>query len=80
MFSDVLTKPKKSSFIHLMMKFIYEPCALKSRLKTSAKSFEPCQPAQSAQADVGRNILLYLDFVPIRENRRGGLVVRASAS
>ena len=75
-----LNKKIKSSCIHLMMKFIYEPCALKSRLKASAKSYEPCQPAQSAQADMGRNILLCLDFVPIRENRRGSLVVRASAS
>ena len=31
-------------------------------LNAFAKSFGPCQPAQSAQTDMGRNFLLYVNF------------------
>ena len=31
------------------------PCSVKKGLKAFAKSIDPCQPAQSAQADMGRN-------------------------
>ena len=35
-------------------------------LNASAKSFYPGQPAQSAQADLGRNVLLKFEFLDIK--------------
>ena len=35
-------------------------------LNASAKGFGPCQPAQSAQTDMDRNILLLVDFQRIK--------------
>ena len=35
---------------------------------TSAKSFDPCQPAQSAQADMNRYFLPYVDFLRCQRN------------
>ena len=35
-----------------------EACSVKSGLHAYAKSIDPCQPAHSAQADMGRNFLL----------------------
>ena len=35
-----------------------EPCSVKMGLDSYAKSIDPCQPAQFAQADMGRNFSL----------------------
>ena len=38
----------------------------KRRLNVFAKSFDPCQPARTAQADMCRNFSLSLDFSTCR--------------
>ena len=35
-------------------------------LNVSAKSIDPCQPAQSAQADMGRNLLPIVQFLHVQ--------------
>ena len=39
---------------------INEQCSAKRGLGAIAKSIDPCQPEQSAQADMGRNFLVIL--------------------
>ena len=34
----------------------------KMGLNASVKSINPCKPAQSAQADIGRNFLLFVNY------------------
>ena len=38
-------------------------------LKASAKSIDPCQPARSAQADMGRNFLKSANFLHLKAQR-----------
>ena len=55
-------KPQKSSIFWPILAGKHfgniERCSVKRDLNTLAKSFESCQPAQSAQADMGRNFSL----------------------
>ena len=46
----------------------HEPCSVErgGGFSTSAKSIDPCQPAQFAQADMGRNLSLSLDFLRVK--------------
>ena len=37
-----------------------------SRINASAKSIDPCQPAQSAQADMSRNFLLLDNLLQVK--------------
>ena len=45
---------------------MYDTCYVKRELKAFAKSIDPCQPAQSAQADMGRNFSLSFFFLHIQ--------------
>ena len=51
----------------LAVKYMDEPCSVKMGLERSATSFDQGQPAQSAQADLDGNLLLFVNFmyVPI---------------
>ena len=40
-----------------------KPLPVERELNASAKSVDPGRPAQSAQADLGRNFLLSVNFV-----------------
>ena len=42
--------------------FFYEPCSVKNRHNTSAKSIGPGPPAQSAQVDLCLHFLLLANF------------------
>ena len=51
-------------FLQLVtLKNTVEPCCIKRGLNASAKSVDPCQPALSAQADMGRHFLLSVNFL-----------------
>ena len=43
-----------------------ESCCLKRSLNAFAKSIDPCQPAQSAQADMGRYFSPSLNFLHVK--------------
>ena len=43
-----------------------DPCSVKRDLNALAKSVDPCQPAQSAQADMGRHFSPSLNFLHIK--------------
>ena len=43
--------------------FKAEQCSVKRGLNASAKSIDPGQPARSAQADLGRNVLPCFNFL-----------------
>ena len=65
-------------------------CSLKRKLSISTKIIDSYLPARTAQADMSRCFLLLVNFIHIKRllshyaklvgDRRGGLVVRASAS
>ena len=40
-----------------------EPCSVKRGLFVFEESFNPCQSVQSAQADIGRNLSLFLNLL-----------------
>ena len=42
------------------------PCFVKRKLNASVKSFNPGQPEQSGQDDLGRNVLLLVNFVHVQ--------------
>ena len=44
------------------MRAVIEPWFVKREISAFAKSIDLCQPAQSAQADMGRNFSLSVDF------------------
>ena len=46
---------------------INEPFSMKKESNASSKSIDTDQPAQSAQADLGRNFLLLVNFLHIKE-------------
>ena len=41
---------------------LIEPCFVERRLNSSVNSIHLCQPAQSGQADIGRNFFLSVNF------------------
>ena len=45
---------------------INEACSVKRGLEAFAKSIDPCQPAQFAPADMGRNFSLQINFLHIK--------------
>ena len=68
---DIVVSKKKSEILMLENEKLHkEKKKNESRfvkkglnLHVFAKSVDPCQPAQSAQADMGRNFLLSLNFL-----------------
>ena len=49
-------------FFHRNVDFVHELCSVNRGHNAFTKRVDPCQPAQSVQADVGRSSLLSTKF------------------
>ena len=49
---------------------IREPQSLKTGHNAPSKSFDSCQPARTAQADMSRNFLLFLIFTHLKQRKK----------
>ena len=57
---------KKKKRSNIILQNFNEPCSVKRGLNAFAESIDLCQPAQSAQADMGQNFSLSLNFLKPR--------------
>ena len=60
---DRIQQPSLNTFSLRDTNLLFEPCSVKKGFNALMKRFNPCQLAQSAQADMGRNFSLSLDLL-----------------
>ena len=57
---------------------INEPFSVKSGINASAKSIIPCQPVQTAQADMGLKFLQFGNFLHIKTQTMFSVTLKAN--